>query len=130
MMAERDEFDEQVERLLPCLLGCAHEKSSVLGEFMRHAPGCPFVFRPTVASALREAGHDRMRGNCRMLSIGEECSCGLCDRDKQIAYLRREVERLNKTLLVVPDIGRTHYEGCWRDRGHHACAIAQVERLI
>ncbi len=24
--------------------------------------------------------------------------------------------------------GGTHYEGCWRTRGHHLCAIAEVER--
>jgi hypothetical protein len=27
------------------------------------------------------------------------------------------------------DAGRTHYEGCWRERGHHNCAVAEVERL-
>lgn len=25
--------------------------------------------------------------------------------------------------------GRTHWEGCWRDRTHHACAVAEIERL-
>lgn len=25
--------------------------------------------------------------------------------------------------------GQTHWEGCFRERGHHACAIAEVERL-
>lgn len=27
------------------------------------------------------------------------------------------------------DKGRTHWEGCWRERGHHNCAVAMVERL-
>ena len=25
--------------------------------------------------------------------------------------------------------GRTHWEGCYTERGHHECAIAQVKRL-
>lgn len=25
--------------------------------------------------------------------------------------------------------GATHYEGCWRDRGHHNCAVREVGRL-
>lgn len=24
---------------------------------------------------------------------------------------------------------RTHWEGCWRDRAHHECAVAKIERL-
>ena len=27
------------------------------------------------------------------------------------------------------DPGKTHYPGCWEDRGHHACAVAEIERL-
>jgi hypothetical protein len=25
--------------------------------------------------------------------------------------------------------GATHFDGCWRTRGHHNCAVAEVERL-
>jgi hypothetical protein len=25
--------------------------------------------------------------------------------------------------------GQTHYESCYRDRGHHNCAVAEVDRL-
>lgn len=25
--------------------------------------------------------------------------------------------------------GQTHYDGCWRERHHHNCAVAEVERL-
>lgn len=28
-----------------------------------------------------------------------------------------------------PDTGRTHWDDCWRERGHHNCAVARVERL-
>lgn len=32
--------------------------------------------------------------------------------------------------LPYPDNpGSTHYEGCWRDRGHHNCAVREIERL-
>lgn len=27
------------------------------------------------------------------------------------------------------DKGKTHYPECWRERGHHNCAVAEVERL-
>lgn len=27
------------------------------------------------------------------------------------------------------DRGRTHWPGCWRERGHHNCAVAEIERL-
>lgn len=29
---------------------------------------------------------------------------------------------------VAPD-GRTHYDGCWRESGHHACAVALIDQL-
>lgn len=27
------------------------------------------------------------------------------------------------------DPGKTHYHGCWRDRGHHNCAVHEILRL-
>lgn len=33
-------------------------------------------------------------------------------------------------LPYPPDEGRTHYDGCWRNRGHHNCAVAHADRLI
>lgn len=27
------------------------------------------------------------------------------------------------------DNDRTHWDGCWRDRTHHACAVAKIEEL-
>lgn len=32
-------------------------------------------------------------------------------------------------LPYADNPGATHYDGCWRDRGHHNCAVAEVERL-
>lgn len=48
----------------------------------------------------------------------------LREQAKQIAQLKAQL------ALPEPDRGKTHYEGCWRDRGHHGCAIAEVERLM
>ena len=31
--------------------------------------------------------------------------------------------------MAAKDWGCTHYKGCWRDPAHHACAVAEVERL-
>lgn len=28
-----------------------------------------------------------------------------------------------------PDEGRTHYDGCYIERGHHNCAITEIESL-
>jgi hypothetical protein len=33
------------------------------------------------------------------------------------------------TMPYPDNNGQTHYEGCWRERGHHNCAVALVERL-
>lgn len=30
---------------------------------------------------------------------------------------------------VRRDDGRTHWDGCWKDRAHHGCAVALAERL-
>lgn len=27
------------------------------------------------------------------------------------------------------DIGRTHYDGCWQNRKHHNCAVAEADNL-
>jgi len=44
--------------------------------------------------------------------------------------LADEVERLRKQLAVRPmSDGTTHWEGCWKDRGHHACSLAENDRL-
>lgn len=32
-------------------------------------------------------------------------------------------------LPYPPDTGRTHYEGCWQNPGHHNCAVARVRQL-
>lgn len=32
-------------------------------------------------------------------------------------------------MSVTPDEGRTHWHGCEQERGHHACALAELARL-
>jgi len=34
-----------------------------------------------------------------------------------------------ETFPYPENPGRTHYEGCYRDKGHHNCAVGQVDRL-
>lgn len=36
-----------------------------------------------------------------------------------------EIDRLR---LPPDERARTHWDGCWRDPGHHACAVAEVLR--
>lgn len=31
------------------------------------------------------------------------------------------------TLPYPENPGQTHYEGCWRERGHHNCAVAMLD---
>lgn len=28
-----------------------------------------------------------------------------------------------------PDDGSTHWDGCWRERRHHNCAVGEIKRL-
>ena len=56
-MTEKDQFDEQAERLLPCptykeVIVCHDPESGIT----RHAQTCPAWHRPAVAAALREKG--------------------------------------------------------------------------
>lgn len=51
--------------------------------------------------------------------------------EKVIPNLHAEIEQLKAQLaLPEPDRGKTHYVGCWQARGHHSCAIAEVDRLM
>jgi len=27
------------------------------------------------------------------------------------------------------DKGKTHYDGCWKERGHHNCAVSRIAEL-
>jgi len=47
---------------------------------------------PAILAAYRIAERDRMRGSCRLMSVGNACECGLCTRDKAIADLQRKYD--------------------------------------
>jgi hypothetical protein len=32
-------------------------------------------------------------------------------------------------LPYPPDRGKTHYDGCWQNRGHHNCAVRKIQEL-
>jgi hypothetical protein len=37
---------------------------------------------------------------------------------------------MTATELPYGDVpGQTHWDGCWRARGHHNCAVREIERL-
>lgn len=35
-----------------------------------------------------------------------------------------------ESLPYPEDQGRTHWDGCWRELGHHNCAVRKVDRLL
>jgi hypothetical protein len=49
--------------------------------------------------------------------------------ENAVKNLRADAAALRAAQAAPADRGTTHYEGCWRTRGHHECAIAEVERL-
>lgn len=46
---------------------------------------------------------------------------------EQVIAARDALARYAATKAA--DNGRTHWEGCWRDPKHHACAVAKIEEL-
>lgn len=57
---------------------------------------------------------------CRTVSEAEAIT-----RRASVEFHRRR--RAIAAGRVPADPGQTHYENCWRERGHHGCAIARVE---
>ena len=39
------------------------------------------------------------------------------------------LDRIKERLPYPENPGKTHWEGCWRDRGHHNCAVLEITRL-
>lgn len=80
----KDQYDEQAERLLPCLKSRTGQNdcyTPVAGETFHHEY-CPYGHRPAVAAALREE-HDYWLQD---LNIAESLNEDYC---KKIADLRR-----------------------------------------
>ena len=38
--------------------------------------------------------------------------------------------RGNEKRHMAGEVEQTHHDGCWRDPAHHACAVAEIERLL
>lgn len=98
-----DIYDEPTERLLPC-----PNRSCGLREFPRCTPliDCPAHYRPAVAAALRELGQIRsllIRSLIKATSATkDDIICApltiAINHAKEIAGLRREIERLQKII--------------------------------
>lgn len=50
------------------------------------------------------------------------------EESERSARAEHELKRLRR-LPHDDNDGQAHYAGCWRDRGHHNCAVREVERL-
>jgi hypothetical protein len=47
-----------------------------------------------------------------------------------VGELDRKDAEIARLRAPYPDNpGATHFDGCWRTRGHHNCAVAEVERV-
>lgn len=91
---DKDQFDEQAERLLPCY---ANED----GDWCNgdnHDEMCPNKYRPAVAAALREQGQEisRLREKCNLKD--DEYAQQVAFSEKMIADLRAENGQLKAQL--------------------------------
>jgi chromosome segregation ATPase len=59
-------------------------------------------------------GHETGRTTAGVVYCDEQCEA--------------KARRQNAVTPPIPD-GRTHHAECWRDRGHHDCALARIEEL-
>lgn len=82
------------------------------------------IRRYSVCRAMSEVSGTLVRLCGRAHAEGREQAAA--DAEQEIRRLRAAVERLSPPH---GDEGSTHWEGCWRTRGHHECAIAECERL-
>lgn len=44
-------------------------------------------------------------------------------------YAAQMLDWIDRERGSYIDAGRTHYDGCWKDRGHHNCAIDYIARI-
>jgi len=61
-----------------------------------------------------------------MLAIEQAKGCLM--EEPRTAHKLLESAMFNN-LPYPPDRGRTHYDGCWQNRGHHNCAVRQIQEL-
>lgn len=61
--------------------------------------------------------------HCGRVGISD-CGCSPKPEDM------RSFAALVEAARAQPNPGQTHFQGCWRDPRHHACAEGAVERLM
>ena len=61
--------------------------------------------------------------------VDEDGCCVSCGRDSVgagVEIVSNQIAALRARLAPPVNEGQTHYEGCWKDRGHHACALERL----
>ena len=64
---------------------------------------------------------------CAEFGIFEDSVCFRMAPELQESPMRSDEGTV--ALPYAPDVGRTHYDGCWKDRGHHNCAVLHIATL-
>lgn len=111
------------------------QKAAVL-DMLGLTPNTPTTGTPAPDGDLEARLAQALRDMCQIAQI----ACGL----GVISDMREDMTGPYPTairLLAEYDAARsgaapiagqrqtTHWDGCWRDSGHHACAVAEIERL-
>jgi len=92
---ERGLRNEDIEALVKL----ATEVDCKESEDEPHCPTCGVAYpaHPTMFELCDENKRlkdaVRVRGGCRMLSLGDQCDCGLCLRDAEIKRLQFEIDK-------------------------------------
>lgn len=106
---DKDQYDGQAERLLPCLCEDHHRDGSRI---------CPASYRPAVAAALREAGkrEAELREEVKRLQDLDAVSAKAHNANLlEMGDLRREVE----TLMTERDEARQYAETVYVEYENH-----------
>lgn len=112
------------------------QKAAVL-DMLGLTPNTPTTGTPAPDGDLEARLAQALRDMCQIAQI----ACGL----GVISDMREDMTGPYPTairLLAEYDAARsgaapiagqrqtTHWDGCWRDSGHHACAVARIEELL
>lgn len=112
-MSDKDQFDLQAERLLPCsmLAGCTNVSDT------RHNRDCIIWKRPTVAAALREL---RELANKQIEDVirrtGDDLADLRAERDQLKAQLAYAAPSVDHTCLAAETLGDHDCKRCAIDR--------------
>ena len=85
----------------------------------------------TPSDAERAAAREIAQSTLHYLSVHAEPSYGWPSEEVLAESYSMTIARHRYDHQKVKPSweGTTHYEGCWRNRGHHACAIERVKEL-